>query len=77
MSRQNKSTDALRGAIGAGTQEQRYTAKTINGRPEFQGNGNARHAGQRPPSWRKPAGTDAMTLLGALWGPSRDAGSRP
>jgi hypothetical protein len=39
------------------------------GRPEFQGKSNARHAGQRPPHWRKPHGGDGMAMLEALYGP--------
>lgn len=40
------------------------------GRPAYQGkSGNARHAGQRPPQWRKPAGADGLAMLEALFGP--------
>ena len=38
------------------------------GRPPLQGNGNARHAGQRAPCWPDPPETAAMRLLGTLWG---------
>jgi hypothetical protein len=56
---------------GAGSQDSNISrGKRINGRPEFQGkSGNARHAGQRPPHWRKPTGADGMAMLEALFGP--------
>ena len=56
---------------GAGSQDSNISSNNRRtGRPEFQGkSGNARHAGQRPPHWRKPAGTDGMAMLEALFGP--------
>jgi hypothetical protein len=56
---------------GAGSLDSNIcNGKRINGRPEFQGkSGNARHAAQRPPHWRKPTGADGMAMLEALFGP--------
>ncbi len=55
---------------GAGSQDSSIgSGNRRTGRPEFQGKGNARHAGQRPPHWRKPTGADGMAMLEALFGP--------
>ena len=61
--------NARRAPGGSQTTEQKANANRRTGRPEFQGKGNARHAGQRPPHWRKPEGADGMELLEALYGP--------
>ena len=55
---------------GAGSQDSNIdSGNRRTGRPEFQGKGNARHAGQHAPHWRKPRGADGMAMLEALYGP--------
>ena len=41
--------------------------KTATGRPELQGNGNARAACQPPPRWTAPQGWDALEILARHW----------
>lgn len=49
----------------------RINIKVTGGRPEVQGNRNARNASQPAPAWSDPPGTAAMRMLGNLWGPPR------
>lgn len=68
MSGRQKRREPLAGGSSAQCRHN-DTAKIPTGRPEFQENGgNARNASQRPPTWPRPAGADALDLLARLWG---------
>jgi hypothetical protein len=69
MTRATKSNARRQPGDSGTTQASAGSGNRRTGRPEFQGKGNARHAGQRPPHWRKPTGADGMALLEALYGP--------
>lgn len=43
------------------------TPKRTGGRPEVQGNANARNSGQPGPTWTPAPGTDAALELTRLW----------
>lgn len=52
------------------------THNSPGGRPENQGISTQRHRGQRPPTWPRPSGADALDLLQRLFRPARVASPR-